>query len=327
MNTLRLGLFQESTDRFALALHADTAPARAYQEFSARDLRAALVERPEGGASVQMLTLPAEVASARDLVFDASSRDPDTVATGGVMALQTSSDWWNMTVLRDSAPGYHVALAFSFYPLRVTFGEGRIVHVAHEDAGLIDGQRAWYMLQPCLAEQAAAIVFPDALTPADGCALLASRPGVVDYLLALGDTFSLADIEQLAHNKQVTPSMVVAMARGLRQEDLSWLYCVKLSERAVASAGLLAVSYARAKTRRMTGLRSRTPPNLSDEKLRYWDQQVNRFAHHLAILELCVEYGIGLSSCPMSRAGDDVLDDEVDEQSDQWSVAVAVEQG
>ena len=325
MNTIRLGLLQESTDRFALALHADTAPARAYQEFSARDLRAALVERPEGGASVQLLTLPAEVASARDLVFDASSHDSDSVVTGGVMAVETFSDWWNMTVLRDSAPGYHVALAFSFYPLRVSSREGRLVHVAHEDAGLIDGQRAWYMLQPCLAEQAAAIVFPDAPTPADGCALLASRPGVVDYLLGLGDTFSLADIEQLARNKQVIPSMVVAAARGLRQEDLSWLYCVKLSERAVASAGLLAVSYARAKTRRMAGLRSRTPPNLPDEKLRYWDGQVNRFAHHLAILELCVEYGIGLSSCPMSRAGGQALDDEIDEQGDQWSVAVAVE--
>jgi hypothetical protein len=326
MSTIRLGLFQESTDRFALAIHADTAPARVYQEFSARDLRAALVERPEGGASVQLLTLPAEVAAARDLVFDANSRDPDSFVSGGVMALTTFSDWWNMTVLRDSAPGYHVALAFSFYPLRVTFAEGRIVHVAHEDAGLQDGQPAWYMLQPCLAEQAAAIVFPDAPTPADGCASLASRPGVVDYLLGLGDTFSLTDIEQLARNKQLTPSMVVAAARGLRQEDLSWLYCVKLSERAIASAGLLAVSYARAKTRRMAGLRSRTPPNLPDEKLRYWDAQVNRFAHHLAILELCVEYGIGLSSCPMSRAGEAALDDEGDEQSGvQWSVAVAVE--
>lgn len=325
MNTIRLGLFQESTDRFAVALHADTAPARLHQEFTARDLRAALVERPEGGASVQLLNLPAEVASARELVVNAISRDPDTVVTGGVMALQTSSDWWNMTVLRDSAPGYHVALAFASYPLRATFSEGRIVHIAHEDAGLQDGQSAWYMLQPCLAEQAAAIVFPDAPTPADGCALLASRPGVVDYLLALGDTFSLTDIEQLARSKQLVPSMVVAMARGLRQEDLSWLYCVKLSERAIANAGLLAVSYARAKTRRMAGLRSRTPPNLSEEKLHYWDGQVNRFAHHLAILELCVEYGIGLSSCPMSRAGDQALDDEVDEQGDQWSVAVAVE--
>lgn len=325
MSTIRLGLFQESTDRFALAIHADAAPARVFQEFDARDLRAALVERPGGGATVQLLTLPAEVAAARDLVFDANSRYPDSVVSGGVMALTTSSDWWNMTVLRDSAPGYHVALAFSLYPLRVTFGDGRIVHVAHEDAGLQDGQPAWYMLQPCVAEQAAAIVFPAVPTPADGCALLASRPGVVDYLLALGDTFSLSDIEQLARSRQLTPSMVVAGARGPRQEDLSWLYCLKLSERAVASAGLLAVSYARAKKQRMAGLRTRTPPNLPDEKRRYWDAQVDRFAHHLAILELCVEYGIGLSSCPMSKAGDVVLDDEVDEQGDQWSVAVAVE--
>lgn len=324
MSTIQLGLFQESTDRFALAVHADTVPACTYQEFNARDLRAALVQRPEG-ASVQLLNLPAEVAAARNLVFDANSRDPDSFVSGGVMALTTSSDWWNMTVLRDSAPGYHVALAFSLYPLRVSFGEGRLVHVTYEDAKPKDPQPAWYMLQPCLAEQAAAIVFPDAPTPADGCALLASRPGVVDYLLGLGDTFSFTDIEQLARDKQLTPSMVVAMARGLRQENLSWLYCVKLSERAVANAGLLAVSYARAKTQRMAGLRARTPPDLSDEKLRYWDGQVNRFAHHLAILELCVEYGIGLSSCPMSKAGDATLDDEIDEQGDQWSVAVAVE--
>jgi len=181
------------------------------------------------------------------------------------------------------------------------------------------------MLQPCLAEQAAAIVFPDAPTPADGCAMLASRPGVVDYLLALGDTFSLTDIEQHARNKDMTLSMVVALARGLRQENLSWLYCMQLSKRAIANAELLGISYARAKTRRLAGLRSRTPPNLPDEKRTYWDGQVDRFAHHLAILELCVEYGIGLWSGPMDKAGGAAIDDQSDKPSDQLSVAVAVE--
>jgi hypothetical protein len=325
MHTIRLGLFQESTDQFGLALHADTAPSRLYQEFNARDLRATLVERPEGGASVQLMTVPAEVALARDLVFAAQSRDPESAVTGGVMAVETFSDWWNMTVLRDTAPGYHVALAFSFYPLRVSFGDGRLVHLAYEAAELRDPTPTWYMVQPCLAQQTAAIIFPDAPTGADACALLASRPGVMDYLMGLGDTFSLADIEQLARNGQDTLSIVAAQARGLRQEDLSWMYCVKLSKRALASAGLFAVSYARAKAQRVAGLRSRTPPDLSEEKQRYRDAQVNRFAHHLALLELCVEFGIGLWSCPMSAAGDVPLDDEMDEVGDQWSVAVAVE--
>jgi hypothetical protein len=324
MNAIRLGLFQESADRFALALHADTTPARSYQEFSARDLRAALVQRPEG-ASVQLLTVPAEVAQARDMVFDANKRDPESFVTGGVMALETFSDWWNMTVLRDSAPGYHVALAFSFYPLRVSFGEGGLAYVAYEAAEQRDTDPAWYMLQPSLVEQTAAIVFPDAPTSADACALLTNRPGVVDYLMALGDTFSLSDIEMLARGHQLTPSIVVANAQGIRREDRSWLYRVKLSERAVASAGLLAVSYARAKARRIAGLRSRTPPNLSADKLRYREAQINRFGHHLALLELCVEYGIGLWSCPMSANRDEALDDEIDEPGNQWSVAVKPE--
>jgi hypothetical protein len=325
MNAIRLGLFQESADRFAFAVHADTTPARSYQEFSARDLRAALVQRPEG-KSVQVLTAPAEVAQAGAMVFDADARDPESVVTGGVMALETFSDWWNMTVLRDSTPGYHVALAFStFYPLRVSFGEGNLMYVAYEAAEQRDTDPAWYMLQPSLVEQTAAIVFPDAPTSADACALLANRPGVVDYLMALGDTFSLSDIEQLARFHQLTPSIVVALAEGIRREDRSWLYRVKLSERAVASAGLLAVSYARAKARRIAGLRSRTPPNLSADKLRYREAQINRFGHHLALLELCVGYGIGLWSCPMSANRDEALDDEIDAAGDQWSVAVKPE--
>ena len=288
-------------------------------------MRAAVVARPEGGASVELVAVPAEVAQARDLVFDTISRDPESAVTGGVMALETFSDWWNMTLLRDSAPGYHVALAFSFYPLRVSFGKGTLLHLAYEVDEPKDAGAAWYMLQPSLVEQTAAIVFPDAPTGADACALLATRPGVVDYLMGLGDTFSLTDIEQLARSHQVTSSTVIAGAQGIRGEDVSWLYRVKLSERAVASAGLLAVSYARAKARRIAGLRRRQPEGLSDDKLKYSNAQIERFAHHLALLELCVEYGIGLWSCPMSADRGEWLDDETDEPGDQWSVAVTPE--
>jgi hypothetical protein len=323
MNSIRLGLFQESTDRFALALHADTAPARVYQEFAARDLRAAIVERPDGGASMEVLTLPAEVAQARDLIFDANDRNPENVVTGGLMALETFSDSWNMTRLNDSAPGYHVALAFSIYPLRVMFGEGSLVHVGYEAALLRDTNPAWHMLHPCLVKQTAAILFPDAPTGADACALLANRPGVVAYLMAVGDAFSLSDIEQLARGHQVTSSIVVANGQGIRRENLSWLYRVKLSERAVASAELLAVSYARAKEQRMAGLRKRQPEGISGDKLTFRNAQVERFAHHLALLALCVEYGIGLWSCPMSADSElEDEDDETDEASDKWSVAV-----
>jgi len=131
------------------------------------------------------------------------------------MAMETFSDWWNMTLLRDSAPGYHVALALSFYPLRVSFGEDRLVHFPYEAAGLKGTNPAWYMLNSCLVEQTAAIVFPDAPTSADACALLASRPGAVNYLMGMGDTFSLADIEHQARNGPLEQSIVLAMAKGL----------------------------------------------------------------------------------------------------------------
>lgn len=323
MNTIRLGLFQESSDRFALALHADVVPKRLYRQFGARDLRAAVVARPDGDASVQLVTVPAEVAQARDLIFETMSRDPGSVVTGGVMALDTFSDSWNLSVLRDSAPGYHVALAFSFYPLRVSFGEGSLIQIGYDVAAQRDRVAAWYMLNPALAAQAAAIVFPDAPTVADACALLANRPGVVDYLMGMGDTFSLSDIEQLARSRQVTASIVLAAAQGAEGEDRSWLYRVKLSERAVAHAGLFAVSYARAKARHIAGLRSRPPrDSLRGGQLQFHEVQIGRFAHHLALLELCVAYGIGLWSCPMSVNDDDLLDSDNDEPSDQWSVAV-----
>src|SRR5882724_6556046 len=164
MNTIRLGLFQESSDRFALALHADVAPERLYCQFGARDLRAAVVSGADGSASVQLATVPAEVAQARELVFEAMSRDPGGVVTGGVMALDSFSDSWSLTVLRDSAPGYHVALAFSFYPLRISFGEGSLIHLGYEVATENDAGATWYMLHPAVAAQAAPVIFPEAPT-------------------------------------------------------------------------------------------------------------------------------------------------------------------
>ena len=124
-------------------------------------------------------------------------------------------------MLRDSAPGYHVALAFSFYPLRVIFEEGRLVHVAYEEPAHRDAGAVWPLLQPAIAAQAAAIFFPEASTGADACALLATRPGVLNYLRGTGLTFSLGDIEQLARGRQVSASIVVAHARGVHSEDRS----------------------------------------------------------------------------------------------------------
>jgi hypothetical protein len=114
-------------------------------------------------------------------------------------------------------------------------------HSCRVRGGCGAGRRAaWHMLHPALAAQAAAIVFPDAPTGADGCALVAKRPGVVYYLMGTGDTFSLSDIEQLGRRHEVSASIVLAVARGVQGEDRSWMYRVKLSERAVARAGLLA---------------------------------------------------------------------------------------
>jgi hypothetical protein len=324
MNNIRLGLFQESSDQFALAVHADVLPQPLYAQFHTQDLRVAIVEGQDGVSSVELVTVPDQVAQARDLIHEVRSRHPDSRISGGVMALESFSDSWNLMVLRDSAPGYHVALAFSLYPLRVSFGEGTLFQIGYEEAAAPNGGTAWNMLNSALAAQAIAIFFPDAPTLADGCARLADRPGVVDYLLGMGDPFSLTDIEQLARLGQGTASFVAAMAEGMQGEDRTWMYQVKLSERAIASAGLLAVSYARAKVRHLAGLRGRPPrTDLRDERLRFREMQIERFAHHLALLELCAEYGIGLWSRPMSRGNDDLLDSDGEQVSGRWSVAVA----
>ena len=65
--------------------------------------------------------------------------------------------------------------------------------------------------------------------------------------------------------------------------------------------------------------------DLQAEQWAFREAQIERFAHHLALLELCVEYGIGLWSCPASVDDGDWLDSDSDEPSAQWSVAVAPE--
>ena len=102
------------------------------------------------------------------------------------------------------------------------------------------------------------------------------------------------------------------------------MYRVQLSERSVARAEQLAVSYARAKTRHAAGLRSRPPrEGLSQQALDFRKRQIDHMSHHLALLALCAEYGIGLWSCPMGADADSVLDEEDDQEAtDQWSVAV-----
>ena len=42
-------------------------------------------------------------------------------------------------------------------------------------------------------------------------------------------------------------------------------------------------------------------PGLTEDQLEYYEHQIDRYAHHLAVLELCEEYGIGLRSAPMAH--------------------------
>ncbi len=185
---------------------------------------------------------------------------------------------------------------------------------------------SWRIVHHALVRQAATFVCPHEPTGADACAVFANRPGLVDYLVALGDTFSLADIEYLARIGQTTPSTVVAAALGFGGEDRSWLYRIRLSPRAIANQDLLGVTYARAKARHASGLRGRPIWRpLTQEQLDFRETQIERFAHHLAVLQLCSEFGIGLWSCPMSASDDTLLEESEDEEPHYWSVAMPLE--
>lgn len=328
---MRLGIYQNSVDRFGFAIHADHEPTRAYAEFAAGDLRASWTEQEDGGMKLELADANAAVEEARRMFLARVENDRDASVEGAVMALDTASDWWAFTRLRSNMPAYHVAMAFSFVPLVVTFGDHGLIHAPFEMAANRETSVSWRIVYQALVSQAAAIVCPHEPTGADACAFLASRPGFMDYLVALGDTFSLADIEGLARSRQTESSMVIALAKGLSGEDRSWLYRIKLSHRAIANQDLLGVTYARAKARHSSGLRRRPIwQPLTQDQLDYHEKQIDRFAHHLAVLQLCSEFGIGLWSQPMSGSDDNLLDDEEDESNGEesrgWSVAIPLEQ-
>jgi hypothetical protein len=240
------------------------------------------------------------------------------------MALDTASDSWLFARLQKSMPAYHVAMAFAFVPLRVTFRDDGLVQLGFEMVTNIEKSVSWRIMYRALVKQAGAIVCPSEPTGADACAVLARRQGVVDYLMAWGDTFSLADIEELARIGQAEPSVVIASAVGFSGEDRSWLYRIKLSAHAIANQDLFALTYARAKAKHISGLRGRPIGRpLTPEQLSYQEKQIERFAHQLAVLQLCSEFGIGLWSCPMSASHYTLGERNKveDEESENWSVA------
>jgi hypothetical protein len=156
----------------------------------------------------------------------------------------------------------------------------------------------------------------------------------MDYLIALGDTFSLTDIEELARRRQTESHIVLALATGWgfsgEDRDRNWLYRIKLSHRAIANKELLGIAYARAKARHLSALRHRPIWRpLTQEQLDYHERQIERFAHHLSVLQLCSEFGIGLWSQPMSGSDENLLDKEEDESNGEeargWSVAIPLE--
>jgi hypothetical protein len=331
MKALHLGLFQLSPYRFGVALHDQGGVAVASCEFDAGDLRAALIPQAGGGLSIDLQAVPPDVRRAREAVLELIDRDVTSFVAGGLMALDSVSDSWGMTVLPHSLPGYHVALAFSFYPLRMISGPERLVHLAEEDSPAANQlpEAAWNLLHPAVVEQAAALAFPSRSLEAgtaSGCALLSAHPGVLTYLFGLGDTFSLTDIEYLARARQVSSSIVVAQAQGLRGDDRSWMYRVKLSDRAIEQVAQLALGYARAKARIERGLRRRPPrAGLNATQNEFREAQVGRFAHHLAILALCIEFGIGLWSRPRLTSAENVEDIAAPRPARRWAMAVAPE--
>jgi hypothetical protein len=282
---MRLGICQESLDRFAFTIHADREPVHAYAEFAAGDLRASWAKKDDGGMEQRLVAVSAPVEEARRMFLDRVHNDPGASVEGAVMALDTASDSWLYTRLRNDMPGYHVALAFAFVPMVGSFRDDGLIHIPFEMMADKRKSVSWRILHHAILRQTAAIVCPQAPTGADACAFLANRTDIVDYLGGLGDTFSCADIEELARRGQTSPSTVIAMANGPDGKDCSWLYRVALSQRSIANKDLLGVTYARAKARHASGLRNRPIWRpLTAEQLAFHEEQINRFAHHLAIL-------------------------------------------
>jgi hypothetical protein len=319
-----LGIYQNSVDQFGVTIHAECEPKRGYATFASGDLNASCTEQEDGSMNLQIAGANASVEEARHMIMRSMENDANMPVKGAVMALDTASDSWLFTRLLRSMPAYHVAMAFAFVPLTATFRDDGLIQLGFEMVTNVEKSISWRIVHHALVKQAAAIVCPGEPTGADACAVLARRQGVVDYLMAWGDTFSLSDIEMLARMRQTEPSVVIASARGFGGEDRSWLYRIKLSEHAIANQDLFAVTYARVKAKHISGLRGRPIWRpLAQEQLRYQERQIERFAHQLAVLQLCSEFGIGLWSCPMSASDDtvDELDEVEDEESHNWSVA------
>jgi hypothetical protein len=156
---MRLGIYQNSVDRFGFAIHADREPTRAYAEFDASDLRASWTEQEDGGMKLELAGANAAVEEARRMFLARVENDRDASVEGAVMALDTASDSWTFTRLRSDMPAYHVAFAFSFVPLEGSFGDQKeFIHVPFEMATSRETSISWRIVYQRLLSQAAAIV-------------------------------------------------------------------------------------------------------------------------------------------------------------------------
>ena len=139
---MRLGICQDSVDRFAFAIHVDREPARAYAEFGAGDLHASWTEGEDGSMNLELAGANAGVEEARRMFLERVENNIDASVEGAVMALDTASDSWVFTRLRNNMPGYHVAMAFAFVPLVATFGDDELLHIPFEMA--TKGEKSLY---------------------------------------------------------------------------------------------------------------------------------------------------------------------------------------
>ncbi len=84
---MRLGICQDSVDRFAFAIHVDHEPARAYAEFGAGDLHASWTEGEDGSMNLELAGANAGVEEARRMFLERVENNIDASVEGAVMAL------------------------------------------------------------------------------------------------------------------------------------------------------------------------------------------------------------------------------------------------
>jgi len=199
MKKTHLGLFQVSQNRFAVAMHNAEDQPLMYQEFSIAD---ATVRFDEDGRPVTHLSesensdLHAMTQSTLQSLEKADSKSIDA----SLMSLNTSRTGISMTRIRNGTAAYRVVLAMMmFAPLACNrFDEEEIMYVRQMLDLEARSPSYLHIVHPALVLQCAEIFYPHSPSPADSCASLAARPELLDYLTALGDTFSITDIEQLA---------------------------------------------------------------------------------------------------------------------------------